>query len=138
MKKLYSLFVAVLFFYCNSVAQKTASKTTSNQQQATNSTNWVTMMQDGKSNFYDIQKAFNSAWQKKEANLLSKLSKKKLNSAVAKEEEEELPGGYMIFKRWENFWKPRVYPKGRFPNPAIAHEEFEKWKSAHSQPQNYN
>jgi hypothetical protein len=69
--------------------------------------NWVTMMQDPKSNFYEVQKAFNLYWQGKE------IQKGK---------------GYKQFRRWEEFMKPRVYPSGNLTLPSTTYDNFLEWE----------
>jgi Secretion system C-terminal sorting domain len=75
---------------------------TSNQEP-----NWVTMMQDPKSNFYEVQKAFNMYWQGKEI---------------------EKGKGYKQFRRWEEFMKPRVYPSGNLTLPSTTYDNFLEWE----------
>lgn len=60
---------------------------------------WVDMMQDDKTNFYDIQREFNSYWENKE------LEKGK---------------GWKQFRRWEYFMEQRLYPHGDRSIPSRA------------------
>ena len=60
----------------------------------TYSQQWVELMMSPKSNFYDIQKAFNKEWAQK--------------SYVKGK-------GWKQYKRWENFWESRVLEDGTFP-----------------------
>lgn len=95
------------------------------------SQSWQEKMQDPSVNFYDVQKAFNKkysrkekemsreryeAFQKKQALLAKKQSRglktPKGSEEVAEEDESgEIPG-WEIYKRWEDYVKPRVYPSG--------------------------
>ncbi|MCW3103576.1 MAG: hypothetical protein JWO09_2016 [Bacteroidetes bacterium] len=98
-------------------------------------TTWVEKMQDPAVNFYEVQKAFNKKYHKqekeksreayeafekhqKELKKAEKLAAKgikppKGSAEMLKEEEEEgeIPG-WEIYKRWEDYMKPRVYPTG--------------------------
>ncbi|GEM_PF-3290230 len=59
-------------------------------------------------NFYTIQKEFYKAHD-------GKIPER---GGVAEEQEKENEG-MMLFKRWEWFWEPRVYPSGELPPPDI-------------------
>ena len=78
---------------------------------------WVKMMRDPNTNFYDVQKAFNNWYETSKAN----------NPQVAGEREAdadeiEIPG-YAQYKRWEWFMQPRVSPTGeRFAPDAVWNE----------------
>ncbi|MFC2113967.1 PKD domain-containing protein [Bacteroidota bacterium] len=54
----------------------------------------------GEKNFYEIQQAFNEAWN-------------------SQENKEDLKG-WKQYKRWEWFMEPRVYPSGVLPNPMAT------------------
>jgi len=55
---------------------------------------WVDLMLDEETNFYQVQEAFNEEWEGK----------------------EQIRGrGYKQYKRWEYFMEPRVYPSGERP-----------------------
>jgi hypothetical protein len=62
---------------------------------------WVTKMQDGRTNFYEVQNAFYRYWEQ--------------NS-----EAERKGKGYTQFKRWEWIMAPRVYPSGNRPDPEAT------------------
>ncbi|MBK9980817.1 MAG: hypothetical protein IPP15_00075 [Saprospiraceae bacterium] len=64
----------------------------------------------GYPNFYDIQKAFNSY-----ENEMDSLRNEGNRDVEAEEAEEGKFPGYNLFKRWEWFNQPRVYPSGEFP-----------------------
>ncbi len=90
MKKL--LFIAILgLIFQSSFAQK-----------------WAQMMQQPNANLYEIQKEFYSHKANRE------MDARKLGNKVdeAEEGENEENESYFIFKRWENFVAPRVYPSG--------------------------
>lgn len=67
---------------------------------------WVKKMNDPSVNFYDVQTAFNKYWKKEERKLRFKNF---FRSGNTTEEENE---GLILYKRWENFVEPRVYPSG--------------------------
>ena len=63
--------------------------------------NWVDLMQDPNSNFYETQTAFNNFWEGKTI---------------------EKGKGWKQFKRWENFIEPRVYPDGNTSTSIFINE----------------
>lgn len=67
---------------------------------------WIRKMQDPSVNFYDVQSAFNKYWKKEERKEKFKTFFSFHNSS---EEENE---GLILYKRWEYFVEPRVYPSG--------------------------
>lgn len=130
MKKLKFFLIAfALIFSGNIFSQRQSAQT------------WVEMMQDPTVNFYDVQKAFQKYYGNKEkehrkeearekkeaAEKYAKQQKKLKASGVTgpaipvkggstllpgEKEEEELAGGWEIFKRWESQMTPRLYPTG--------------------------
>ncbi|MDX2173032.1 MAG: PKD domain-containing protein [Bacteroidota bacterium] len=82
---------------------------------------------DPTENFYTTQKRLNKHFKKYAKELERERKEKsegKLN--VGAEEEEEL-AGYELYKRWENFMAPRVYPSGDKTLASKAYEEYEKY-----------
>ena len=93
---------------------------------------WVEKMQDPSINFYDVQTSFNEYYrdsekehrkgerreQEERAKKIAKLQQKGIMAAKGQmllpgeKEEEELAGGWEVFKRWESFMTPRLYPSG--------------------------
>ncbi len=93
---------------------------------------WVEKMQNPDVNFYDVQKSFNQYYKnsekehrKDEAREREELAKKTAKHPVSvvpvkggstllpgEKEEEELAGGWEVYKRWENYMSPRLYPSG--------------------------
>ena len=71
-----------------------------------NAQEWVTKMQDPSVNFYDVQQSFNNYWKKEE-----RKEKFKTFFSLRKQTEKE-NDGYMLYKRWEAYTEPRVYPSG--------------------------
>lgn len=69
--------------------------------------NWVEMMEDPNTNFYDIQAAFNQYW--------------------AGKDHTEKGKGWKQFKRWEWFMEPRVYPTGERFAPDQAYRNYTQW-----------
>lgn len=82
---------------------------------------WVKMMKDGKTNFYDVQKAFYEYQKDKE----EADKNKPLNVQGNTKEEEHEQSGYEIFKRWEYFMTPRTFPKGERIDNAKAVKEIQ-------------
>ncbi|MFZ5551976.1 MAG: PKD domain-containing protein, partial [Bacteroidota bacterium] len=71
---------------------------------------WVEMMKNPDVNFYETQEEFNSYW----ANRPYERGK-----------------GYKVFRRWENFVEPRVFPKGDVKDAYRAKDEYQKWAQQH-------
>ncbi len=69
---------------------------------------WVDSLLNPKCNFYTIQNSFNNYWKNKPY---------------------ERGKGYNVFKRFEWYASPRVYPTGNmeFASPSKAYEEFQKY-----------
>ncbi len=107
MKKFY-LIAASLFCYVLCSAQKPG-------------TDWVKMMQDPSVNYHDVQKAFNTYYTEKKAEML--------NTKEAIEEGEdagEVPG-FSLYKRWEWFMRTRIYQDGSRPSPSYLWEEMQRY-----------
>ncbi len=79
---------------------------------------------DPNENFYVTQKRFNNYFDKylKKNGQIKTGAKDKLGS----EEEEELRG-FELYKRWEDFMAPRVYPSGNKTEASRAYEEYQKY-----------
>src|ERR1035437_636850 len=67
---------------------------------------WVNKMKDPSVNFYDVQKSFDKYLKAEER----KEKFKNFFSFGAKTEKEN--EGFIMYKRWENYVSPRVYPSG--------------------------
>jgi PKD repeat protein len=67
---------------------------------------WVKKMQDPTVNFYDVQQSFNDYWKKEE-------QKEKFKSFFTfRNKTEKENEGYVMYKRWEQYIEPRVFPSG--------------------------
>ncbi len=92
---------------------------------------WVEMMQNPNTNFYDVQKAFNKYYEKTKAEKgKEENSSNKSFESMSEEESEdqmEVPG-YMLYKRWEWFMAPRVSATGERFAPDAAWKAMEKYK----------
>ncbi len=112
MKKLF-LFILVLIFTATSYSQ-----------------DWVKMMQDPNVNVYDVQKTFNES----NAPLLEEMRQVHMQNsgdwAALKAARRKIPG-YAVYKRWEWFMTPRVYPTGERFNPANAWKAMEEYRNTH-------
>ena len=75
-------------------------------------TNWVEMMENPNSNFYDVQQAFENYWEGKTI---------------------EKGKGYKQFKRWEDYMAPRVYPSGDMTLPSLSYQNFLDWQAKQNQ-----
>ncbi len=81
---------------------------------------WTKKMNEPNANFYDIQKSFNKYWKKEER-------KEKLKSFfMLQKPTEEGNESYILYKRWENFIEPRVYPSGDLNLLNEGNKEYEK------------
>jgi PKD repeat protein len=85
---------------------------------------WKRRMMDPHSNFYDTQKAF----YKENKKQLKELAKSRKAPVSKREKEQEIPG-FELFKRWEHFMEPRVYPGGDVTQASRAWEEYQKYKT---------
>src|ERR1039458_5373203 len=91
--------------------------------------NWKKDMADPGRNFYTTQQEFYKDLQQSEKEL--RKEGKKQTKATKGEKEQELPG-YELFKRWENYMEPRVYPSGDVRQVSRAYEEFQQYKQQHA------
>ena len=67
-------------------------------------------------NFYEIRKSFYERWD----------ARTKEDPQIVNEKDNELT----VFKRWENFIEPRVYPTGDLYDPSILFQEYKKLKNS--------
>lgn len=88
---------------------------------------WVAKMRDHSVNFFEVQKAFNKYYQKKEKELEKKQRRSK-KDLEADGEESEIPG-YTQYKRWEWLMAPRVSASGERFNPSQVWQESQKYKA---------
>ena len=65
---------------------------------------WVNKMKDPSVNFYDVQQSFNKYWKQE------KIKEKIKNLFIFGKKTEGKNGGFTMYKRWENYVAPRVYP----------------------------
>lgn len=84
-------------------------------------------------NFYQTQKRLTKHFKKHQREIeKEKREKSGGRLQVGAEEEQEL-AGYELFKRWETYMAPRVYPTGNKTLPSSAYEEFIKFQSQNNQ-----
>ncbi|HEV7232409.1 MAG TPA: T9SS type A sorting domain-containing protein [Bacteroidia bacterium] len=100
--------LTLLFFACSVQAQ-----------------NWKAHMADPSHNFYATQKEFYKDLKQVEKEMRRK-NRGTESKAEKAEMEQEMPG-YELFKRWENFMEPRVYPSGDVRQVTRAWEEYQKY-----------
>lgn len=95
-----------------------------------NSQDWVQMMQDPKVNVYDVQKRFNEV----NAPLIEEMRQTHMQNSgdweQLKAARRKIPG-YAIYKRWEAFMIPRVYPTGERFDPASAWQAMEDYRNSY-------
>lgn len=69
---------------------------------------WVEMMRNPNTNFYETQAEFEAYWAGKT------IQKGK---------------GYKAFKRWEHYMEPRVYPSGNVTAPSQTYKNYKQWEA---------
>jgi Secretion system C-terminal sorting domain len=84
---------------------------------------WRDLFSNPKVNFYDLQKAFEKEEEKEE----KRIKRAKRRGIILKENE-----GFEIFKRWEAYAGPRVYPSGDLTLPSSAYANFLAWQQNNS------
>src|SRR5438270_6379495 len=67
---------------------------------------------DPQENFYDTQKRLNKKFKKFEKELATEHKEKSEGHVQIGQEEEMEMEGYELYKRWEFYAAPRVYPSG--------------------------
>ena len=72
---------------------------------------WAKKMMDPNVNFYKVQKSFNKYQKKKEREEERERRRSAFKETPGTHDEEENEG-LMLYKRWEYFVEPRVYPTG--------------------------
>jgi PKD repeat protein len=87
--------------------------------------NWKAHMADPNHNFYATQKEFYKALKKEEKEL------RKQEKSGKRIGEKEAPS-YEIFKRWEDYMEPRVYPSGDVKQTTRAFEEYQHYMQIYS------
>jgi len=93
---------------------------------------WVEKMKNPDVNFYDVQKAFNKYYVKKDRQIeRQKRRMSKRQGEGVHQEEIEVPG-FAQYKRWENFMAPRVFPTGERFDPSLTWRENEKYRKQFS------
>ena len=75
---------------------------------------WVKLMQDPEANFYTIQQSFSEFWKTHDAN--------------------QKGNGYKVFKRWENFVAPRVFPSGKLSELNKTAQNFQSYLNSQTNP----
>lgn len=98
----------------------------------TYSQKWTEMMNDPSVNFYDVQKEFNKWFvitEKERENEKARLTRNNYSEKnyTQQNEEKEIEGSWLLYKRWEAFVAPRVYGSGDRTLFAKATEEYIKW-----------
>jgi photosystem II stability/assembly factor-like uncharacterized protein len=84
---------------------------------------WVRKMQDPNVNFYEVQKSFNTYWEKTER-------RNSLRRLVGAKELPVADENYEMYKRWEYFTEPRVYPSGDRSLISKASDEMWNYKAS--------
>ncbi len=111
MNKIYRFLLAILVLFAFTINAQNAQ-----------TTDWVKMMQDPEVNFYDVQKAFNTYYTAKKAEM-----EQNINSPRNERGEVKVPG-FKLYKRWEWFNAPRCGPNGERFDPSLAYREMTQYK----------
>lgn len=93
------------------------------------SQSWLKEMQKPDRNYYSIKKKADKYF--KDEIRQAKYQAKHLGKSKKESEEDEGLEGYKIYKRWEEFWKPRINADGTFPAPDIVYQEMMAWEKKH-------
>ena len=87
---------------------------------------WVNKLKDPSVNFYDVQQSFNHYWKQE-------IRKEKFkNLFIFGKKTEEKKDGFTIYKRWENYVAPRVYPTGDRALIKTGNQEIQNLIVSHS------
>jgi PKD repeat protein len=96
---------------------------------------WKKHMADPSRNFYTTQKEFYQDLKQVKKAMSKKKSVHDKDKAANKGEqtdmEQEMPG-YELFKRWESYMIPRVYPSGDVRQVTRTYEEYQTYKQMNS------
>jgi PKD repeat protein len=84
-------------------------------------------LDDPAENFYDTQKRLNAYFKKHERELKEEQRRKAEGKMKPGDEQEQELAGYELYKRWEYFMEPRVYPSGDKTLASKAYEEYQKY-----------
>lgn len=83
---------------------------------------WITKI-DTTHNFYDVQQKFNEYWDP----IIKQEEEEKngiFNKLFGRTKDENERPGWEVFKRWEWFMEPRVYPSGDMSLPSTNYQNF--------------
>lgn len=86
-------------------------------------------------NFYVTQEKFNKHYKKFEKELARERKEKSEGRGLQGKEEEQEMEGYELYKRWESFMAPRVYPSG---DKKLAHRAFAEYQGFLAQNASHN
>lgn len=84
---------------------------------------WTDLSKNRGATFYDVQKSFKKEWKGR----LREMAREKRRG----EKEKEEAAGYEVYKRWESYMAPRVYPSGNLTLPSTNYGNFTAWKNAY-------
>lgn len=93
---------------------------------------------DPNENFYVTQKRLNKYYKKHEREIARERREKAEGKVKVGIEEEQELAGYELYKRWEHYMEPRVYPSGDKTIASRAYEEFKNFNSQQAQQRNGN
>ncbi len=98
------------FLLIGSITVSAQNKSANATRDYASSPYWINMMQDPNANFFEVQKAFYTYWEGREATRGT---------------------GYKPFKRWEYYWQSRVNADGSFPEPGSVYREYTNYVQSH-------
>ncbi|MEO8150594.1 MAG: hypothetical protein ABI723_23385, partial [Bacteroidia bacterium] len=85
---------------------------------------WTERSSNRNATFYEVQKDFYKQWKSK----LKEMAREKRKGKTEGEENEA--GGYEVYKRWESYMAPRVYPSGDLSLPSNNYANFIAWQQS--------
>lgn len=91
---------------------------------------WFEVRHQPGATFTDVQQAFQKEWGSKEQDMLRERRQRKSRKG---DDAEEEAGGYFMYKRWEWFYAPRVYPSGDLSLPSTSGERFQQYLNTNTQ-----
>jgi PKD repeat protein len=88
---------------------------------------------DPNENFYETQKRINKHFKKYEREIAREQREKADGKGKVGEGDEQELGGYELYKRWESYAEPRVYPSGDKTLISRANEEYQSYLQQNAQ-----
>lgn len=88
---------------------------------------WSDLAKNRNATFYDVKRDFESKWKGKLKEMARESARARRKPTGQAKKAEKEAAGYEIYKRWENFMAPRVYPSGDLTLPSTNYQNFATW-----------